>query len=475
MEFLARIMANASGYRDFNFLDLDPFQEVSGTLIRRKKDRRQQMIPVSRVTFIPSLFIVIDCIIPTCNGHQKFGVVTSENVPVIFKCHDFNEEAMYIAYKNPLCRPLRVPLDGDYLINGIKWRMKNTNIHLPTLQTLFDCLFAALKFQTLTLQFCLECLFRHLNGEGLNLERFLKTVMSHIVVMGRFFERESFIPVIRYQKGMDFKMRRVYWQRRDEMFKICCIVSRRNGVKKEAFYSALSEVNAELPNVPSYGAYGNPDVLFLKNLDSISAIHVNVQCFCFNKRSIPQLAYVGVVRQTKSGDFINIALARWEQAGNEYSDPLLNWCLFGPENPNRTAIDRTSAIPLSSVCNKCKTVSLLKNIYVPPTTWLFMAEIPPTLQKVPVDQFLAVESFVIGDVAFELKFVLIYNTVSGSFTSLNYYDGQWFFLDDKAGGLMKRCYPDRVKYKERINLRLFYFRKTNAIPHQCLLDAAERL
>jgi len=468
-------MASQDSNKDFSFLDLDPFQEISGVTIRRKKDRKQVEIPASRVTFIQSLFVFIDCLIPACNGHQKFGIVESENLPVIFRHHDFNEEAKYVAFKNPLCRPMRVPLDGDYLINGLKWRMSDVASLFQIPQSFFDCFAAALKLQTLTMRFCLECLFRHLNGEGLNLERFLKTVLCHITVMGRFFERECFQPVIAYQKGMDFKFRRIYWDKRNEMFKVASVVSKKGGIRSDTYFSIPGIIHSALFGVPSYGAHGNPDILFLKNLDSISTIHVNVQCSCFNKRSIPRLAYIGVVRQSKSCDFINIALAQWDQIGDEYSDPLLNWSLFGPESPNKAIISKISATPLSSVCSKCKTVALLKNIYVPSTTWLFMAEIPPPLQKVSVDQFLPVESFVIGEVVFELKFVLLYNTTSGNFTSMNYFDGQWFFLDDKAGGIMKRVNPEKVKYKDRINLRVFYFRKTNALPHQCLIDAAGRL
>ena len=470
-------MASASQpvNRDFSLLELDPFQEIVGIVIRRKKDRRQQEYPASQITFLQTLFVFIDCIIPACRGHQKFGIIESDNIPVIFKCHDFNDEAKYVAYKTPICRPLRVPLTGDFLLNGLKWHMVNAASMATVSQTLFDCLIASLKLQTLTFEFCLECLFRHCNGAGLGLERFLKTVLYHIVVLGRFVEREGFQSILKYQKGMDFKFRRVHWERRNEMFKLCGVVTKKSGIRNETYFSLPGEITQEYPNIPQHGVYGNPSLMFLTNLGSVSVIHVSVQCHCHNKRLIPKLAHIGIIRQSKNCDFINVALARWVQDGDEYSDPLLNWSLFGPDIPNRAVYTKINVDPLASVCNRCKTQVLVKNVFVPSTTWLFMAEVPISLQKSSVEVFAPVSSFALGDAVFELKFILLYNTTTGSFTSMNYIDQQWYFLDDRAGGIMKRCNPDRVKYKERVNLRAFYFRKTETNPHQCLKDAVDRL
>jgi len=465
-------MAARNPFRDFNILELDPVQEVVRHVVRRKKERRLPEYLVSQVTFFQSLFVFIDCLLPACRGHQKFGVVESENVPVIFKSHDYNDQAKYVAYKTPISRPLRVPLDGDVLLNGIKWELAAAASSISVTQGFFDCLLANLKFLTLTKEFCIECLFRHTNGLGLSLERLIKTTLYHILAYGRFLDRDHFQPITKYQKGMDLKFRRVHWERRDKMFKHSCHPTK-EGSKEGFFFSIPDVIVPEYPFSPKHGLYCNPDLMFLHNLNSISVVHASTQCQCNSGKPVPRLVHIGLIRQIRKCDFYSVALAKWDQDGDQYSDPLLNWSVLGPEGPNKSIL-KNLAQPLTSVCKVCRIPTLVKDVYIPPSTWLIMADIPINLQKCSVDHLSNVGSFVMSGVLFDLKFVLLYNTLTGSMTSMNLVGDGWFYMDDQAGGIFKRCSPERVNYKNRVNLRAIYFRRIDQKPHLCLQDAVSR-
>lgn len=463
-------MAAKNPFKNFLIIDLDPITEVVGNNIRRKKDRKLAEFSASQVTFIPTLLAVIDCILPGCQSHPKYGIIDGPNLPVIFSHHDYNQQAMYKAFKTPICKPLRVPMDDDVLLNGIKWRLTSAAPMLNAPQGFFDCLFAHLKFLTICVDFCLECLFMHVNGKGLGLERFLRTVLGHIVVYSRYSDKEHFQPTTNYMFGMDLKFRRIHWEKRNKMFKHACISTK--NICEEYFYCLPGVPTPEYPAPPAHGTYVNPDLAFLKNMDSVSVFHANVQCLCNNGSPVPTLSYVSVIRRNKNSDFLNISLAKWD--GSEYSDPVINWSILGPEGPSKHFLYPVS--PLASTCKQCNTLKTVKDIYVPPTTWLLMAEIPAWFQKCSVDHLLNISSFVLGGVPFELRFVLVYNPLSGNFTSLNLVHGRWFFLGDSTGGVFKRCDPSKVRYKDRVNLRCVFIRKTESDlhAHRCLQEAAKR-
>lgn len=461
--------------KDFRIIDLDPVQEVVGRTIKRKKDRKLKTFSEAEVTFFKALFVLIDCLVPTCSGHQKFGLVTSENLPVIFKYHDYGEDAKYVAYKSPIVKPLRVPLDGDVLINGIKWGMTNPVAILSTTQGIFDCLFACLKLLTMTKNFCLECLMCHVNGLGRGLECFLKTILYHIIVYGRFTDKDFFNPVTRFEKGMNLKFCRVYWEHQSNMFKIACLLLKDKA--RESFGFQIP--NLTIPEYPSdvkHGFHADPNILFLRHLNSISTIHATTHCACNDGKPVPISVYISLMRHNQRNGQCHMTLAQWNQEGTEYSDPLVNWSMMGPgtATPAITIPYINHCYPISLSCRKCNTRVNVHDIYVPKTTWLLMAELEQCLQKSSANVFATISTYTIGGVVFELKFILLYNTATGGFTSMHLINNQWYFFDDYTGGLFKRCNPDRVKYKDRINLRAFFIRKTNIDPHACLQNAFDR-
>ena len=174
--------------KDWFRLDIDPATEINNSLVVRKYDRKLTEYKASKVTFFRTIVMMDECLIPLCTGHQKFGVVIDDNIPVIFKRHDKNEEAIYVRYKNPICQPLRMPESGDKVMSGIRWKVPDpmiASIQIGTQSTMFDCLLANLRFRMLLKEFCLDCLFMHTNGMGLIFEKFLKTILCHLYIVGR--------------------------------------------------------------------------------------------------------------------------------------------------------------------------------------------------------------------------------------------------------------------------------------------------
>ena len=451
-------------------MEMDPTQELKGTMVVRLKDRKLPVYNVSRITFFPALIAFIDCLLPSCGGHPKYGIVEDENIPVVFRFHDFNMAPVYVPFRCPINRPFRVPLDGDLLLNGIKWRFDPSSL-LTTVQCLFDCLMANLRLQSLTKEFCLECLLSHTIGHGVGLERLLRTILYHIIPFGRHSDKELFRPITCFENGMNFRFRRIFWKDRNQMFKLCCSVVK-NVIKEEIFYGLPGEICSHYLTPPGYGAYLNPDLLYLRRLDLVSVILAMTTCGCNARRPSPVKIYVHLMRQHPRSEIVSMVPAQWGCKGNEYLDPIWTWSLFGPDSSHASMHSYNTTTPIATMCVLCNTKISVANFSVPSTTWLLIADIPSELHKVPVYYFSSIGSFAVGSVIFDLKFVVLYNTQTGSCTSMNLYDGQWYCYDDMAGGMLKKCEPHKVRYTHRINLRAFYFRRYDTNPHSCLKNAS---
>ena len=48
-------------------------------------------------------------------------------------------------------------------------------------------------------------------------------------------------------------------------------------------------------------------------------------------------------------------------------------------------------------------------------------------------------------------------------------------FDDLCGGLFKNCDPDKVRYQDKLNVRVFFYRKTEVNPHACLSRVASNI
>jgi len=98
-----------------------------------------------------------------------------------------------------------------------------------------------------------------------------------------------------------------------------------------------------------------------------------------------------------------------------------------------------------------------------------MADLAETLKKVSAKSLQNIGSYQTGGVVFYPAFVLVYNTKIGHYTTLSLVKkDEWRFFDDLCGGLFKSCDPDKVRYHDKTNLRVFFYRKTEVNPHACL-------
>ena len=460
---------------DWDVLEIDAVREIDGRAVVRKFDRKLAEFTVSRVAFFRALLVMVECLIPNCNGHQKYGVVVDENVPVVFRRHEQGQQAVYAAYKNPISKPMRVPENGDYLLSGIKWRATEFSLLVDTVTAItciFDCLIADLRFRMMTPEFCLECLFAHTNGRGLILERFLKTVLYHIVPFGRVKEKQQFIPLrVYWDRDLDMKFKRIYWGQK--AFKIFCDPVRLN---EQCGMGSPEKPISGMANLFD-GFLANPQTSFLRNLDSITKIIALVKCHCMEKVKAIEV-YCGLISKLRAPkgqapEFM-IVLANWNLDGKEYEDPLWNYSMTGNGDVALfVCLSAKTPSPIARWCEGCKNFVNMIDVQIPETTWLFCADLTEPLQRCSVQSLQGITAFQIGGVAFVPAFVLVYNTENGRFSTINLIKkNEWRFFDDYCGGLFKRCNPDRVKYTNKINLRVYFYRKTEVNPHACLARAA---
>lgn len=459
--------------KDFPILELDASTEIVANTVHRRRDRKLREYLASQITFIQGLFSLVECLVPGCRGHQRFGVSTTDNVAVFFRHHDVGREGIYVPYRNPLCKPLRVPQDGDTLINGIRWDSNSSLGVAESFQSIFDCLLANLKFQTLLKGFCLECIFMHTSGLGLLLERLLKTLLLHVVTLGRYLERETFAPTTFYEQGMTLKCRRVYWDEKNRFFRYNYLPTP-NGFKEEILPVERDVPANRMPMHLKRGPFLDLDFSVLRHLNLVSQFNVVLQCGCNTGRPRIEQAYIGVLRRNHRSNVFNLAPAKWDSSGNGYEDPLWLWSLFGSYGSS-LAISRPSVAPLASLCPGCQNLVSIRDVQVPETTWLFMAEMAEPLAKQSLEGLSAISTYMLGGVTFKLAFVLLFNQSTGCFTSMNYHQGAWSYYDDSCGGIFKSCRADKVRYKDRTNLRAFYIRQTESNAHQCLTAATNRL
>ena len=467
----AKIMA-ARGTRDLDIAELDVVQEIDGHAVARKNEVRLPEIPESQVRFFQCFLMIVECFVPMCRGHRKFGVTTETNIPVIFRYHDPSKEAIYCPFKNPLNMPLRVPATGNIVLGGIYWKLTDGYSKSRVIPSVFDCLIANLRYQMmLTQEFCLECLLTHMNGMGLHLERLLKTVLYHVVPFGRKSDEKPYKTIDKMDETLDLRFKRIWWGKTTDFLWLTCN-DFFEGMTEKTFFRVM-EPTIYLPNSQSKGVRIESNGGILRNLDSISRITVSLRCSCESGRTRFKTVYIGLLQKAKRNTIYNISLAQWKTRGEEYEDPIWFWSLYGADRVS-VIVKESCAIPITELCKKCNDQITIRDVRVPETTWLFMADLAEPLKKKSLAGLNNIETYSIGGVTFKLAFVLLYNTETGAFTSMNYNKSQWKFFDDAGGGIYQYSNPNRVKYRNRINVRAFYYRVTETEPHRCLAAAVSR-
>lgn len=466
--------AISTAQRDFKYIDIDPLTEIVSNHVIRRKDRKLREYFASQVVFIQGIFSLVECLFPGCKGHQRYGYVAADNAPVIYRYHDQgSKEAVYAVYRNTLNRPIRVPQDGDPLINGIKWTLRSLDSAVTNSQTILDCLIANLKLQTLKKGFCLECLFFHRNGLGLQFEKLLRTIVSHVVAYGRYLEKESFFPVSRLEQGMTLRLKRIFFEK-ENCFRQCYAPSR-EGFNEHMVVIEKDTAIASYPSFYKHGRFVDVDFSILRHIDLVSTFNVTLQCGCDLGRMRHQKAHVAVLRKNHHQGMFNLALGSWKAGDTSFEDPLWMHSLLGQTGPCQ-AVNKVTATPLASVCSSCQNITTIKSVTIPDTTWLLPCEVSSNLAHCSLEGLSNLSTYVLSGVIFRLAFALIFNHTTGHFSSMNFYNGEWSYYEDNLGGLFKSCNPAKFRYKDRSNVRIYYIRSSASDEnHRCLTDAFNRL
>jgi hypothetical protein len=348
--------------------------------------------------------------------------------------------------------------------------MESTAMPYNGYQGIFDCILAFLRFQTLLRHFCLECILNHTCGTGLFLEKLIKSMMMHIVVLGRTNENDHLQPVTKFHPNMTLRFRRVFWGNKNKIFRTAYITTR-NSYKEDIISIGEGVPDAAYPAQFRNKAPIDVNFSILRHLDEVSSYYALIQCGCNQGRLRVEKSSVLVLRQNEHQGLI-ITPARWNKKKYGFEDPLWFWSLFGSQAPN-PAIVNNLAVPMASICLACRSPKVVKEVQLPKTTWILTCELPKILAKSPVDALHAVNYFKFGGVPFRLGFALLYNTTSGSFSSLTYHGGHWFYYDDQ-NGIFKKAKADSVRYRDKFNLRVYFIRETESNPHECLVTAHKR-
>jgi len=107
--------------KDWYRLGLDATQETNNYVVKRKVGRKVREYAAAEVTFYKNVLVTMTiCSNVKCWGHVQYGLIASENIPVIFRRHDEEKDGIYVEYKSPICLPLRMPEDGDSILSGIR-------------------------------------------------------------------------------------------------------------------------------------------------------------------------------------------------------------------------------------------------------------------------------------------------------------------------------------------------------------------
>jgi hypothetical protein len=114
-------MASPSIHIDDSAFSGDTDMVVVGGQVAAVVPRPLEVIIEPLVAFYPDrLRVHIQCEMPHCPGHFKYGMQKDRNLPVIFG-HHRKEVAHYFAFCVKSVLPFRVPGDRHQIMEGIKW------------------------------------------------------------------------------------------------------------------------------------------------------------------------------------------------------------------------------------------------------------------------------------------------------------------------------------------------------------------
>ena len=458
------------------YVDLEE-KEIIKQVIKASIKRGRDNFKVQDVTFFQALQSKAKCSKGCAEGHPKFGLIASENRPVIFTAHK-NDEIVYSPTEPSLGElhgPLKIPEEGDILLHGIKW-----GTVLPERGTgvknscMIDSFLTDIKIRSLDKNVCFECLFFHNEGPGLEFERMLLTMKGHIVLFSKP-EKEG-----RHQIVQEMS----YYQ--DLIIKRIFISSD----NVPAYSTSDEESGIPYQNLMLFAFNGknhtrisenwrtavqlSQDIQIMRRIDVVSIFSVICHCKCANEAQRVENIYCCAIRVLKSGQ---LTVHPGYRGANETSirKSFANRYFGASKDQARRLWSKDKnrklepALPVDMVrCLSCHQYPTVDSLTIPETTWLIVVEIPRELQKASLRFMDSLKTIQMGGVTFYLTWVSILMT-HGHFCSMHLYGKDWYFFDDDSDGGLTRTDPEDIDYVNKENLKAFYLRRTEKNPHRCLL------
>lgn len=462
-------------------LSIDPKTEIVGNVVKRNADRRVMEYPASQVKFFHTLIAFVSCI--RCSGnHFKFGQTIKNNIPVVFKKHERDAEALYEVLIGNL--PIRIPINEDPLVDGVKWALsviprtpgfRKILSLLP--QTMVDCLFTDLKIRIAQESFCLNCHFLHSNGVGFLFESLLRTMMYHLVLYARQNVLYDYVPVEILQLPMEVKIKRIWFGSACDS--LCLICDLKSGILLERLCHVRAEQNLVQPLITRSPI--NLNIMPLRFIDKVSSFRLYIKCKCFGGgirvKNCSKLLFQKCSSPTTGSKHEfkrSIVFADNIRPVSDEEDPFWFWSNYGLRDA--AEIDFLEFLsPLREIpCKVCNETLTISRVEVPETTWLFNVDFPLNMRQESLMNLTHLESFQLGGVLIKLAFVYVLDIKDNIFTSMHYLDKKWYYFDDRVGGLIKQFNPFKTNYVKRRNIRAVYYRVVENSPHRCLTMSESR-
>jgi len=431
------------------YVDLEE-KEIIKQVIKASIKRGRDNFKVQDVTFFQALQSKAKCSKGCAEGHPKFGLIASENRPVIFTAHK-NDEIVY-SWGTVL------PERGTGVKNSC----------------MIDSFLTDIKIRSLDKNVCFECLFFHNEGPGLEFERMLLTMKGHIVLFSKP-EKEG-----RHQIVQEMS----YYQ--DLIIKRIFISSD----NVPAYSTSDEESGIPYQNLMLFAFNGknhtrisenwrtavqlSQDIQIMRRIDVVSIFSVICHCKCANEAQRVENIYCCAIRVLKSGQ---LTVHPGYRGANETSirKSFANRYFGASKDQARRLWSKDKnrklepALPVDMVrCLSCHQYPTVDSLTIPETTWLIVVEIPRELQKVSLRFMDGLKTIQMGGVTFYLTWVSILMT-HGHFCSMHLYGKDWYFFDDDSDGGLTRTDPEDIDYVNKENLKAFYLRRTEKNPHRCLL------
>lgn len=428
------------------------------------------------VTFYPDqLKIFLDCEFPGCQGHFKYGIMESRNLPVIFGNHK-KDVAYYYAFVTKATLPFEVPRVGHKLMDGIKWYSATPRDGQKgvDMSCMIDGLLMDFKIRILDLNFCANCLFISKEGMGRAIERVIRSIMHYIyVVADPEPTKDGFYQVVKsFSYEQQLFIKRMWIDRLYEGGELQETVRWSAAGMNRINDLLYDPANHKMPMLTRLSMYR----YVLENLQPISWYFSDVTCGCGTiiRKPLQCLRYMAIPLPRGRFLLAEPAYRTFNPNNLEFDDDY--WSNdYEEEDFSTHRLERNLSKRIQGrQCARCNQQTGCLNTGVPETTWMLVVEVPVYLRLELMLSELT-PSLIHSGASFDIAYVVLMTQYS-HFVSIHLLDGVWYFFDDSKGATGGQPCPftrldkrDFRNHRRNYTMeRVFYLRSAEKKPHRCL-------